>query len=77
MENPFKHETTMKSFLSQDVSAPAHDAAQRLLSDPQTISIEIDAANSKFTVSKRPLAVTMWQFEFQGVTFYLGPTETE
>lgn len=75
MENPFKPETTMKSFLSQEVSASAHDAAQKLLSDPETISIEIDAANSKFTLSKQPLEVTMWQFELRGEKFYLGTTE--
>ena len=77
MENPFKQESTVKSFLTQEVSASAHDAAQRLLSDPETISLDIDAANSKFTVSKQPLAVTMWQFEFQGEKFYLGATEAE
>lgn len=75
MENPFKPETAMKSFLSQEVSASAHDAAQKLLSAPETISIEIDAANSKFTVSKQPLEVTMWQFKLKGEKFYLGTTE--
>ena len=77
MENPFKQETTVKSFLSQEVSVPAHEAAEILLSEPETMSIDIDAANSRFTVSKEPLAVTMWQFELRGEKFYLGATETE
>lgn len=77
MENPFKQEITMKSFLAENVSAEAHDAAQRLLSDPETVSIQIDAANSRFIVSKQPLEVTMWQFELQGQKFYLGATELE
>lgn len=75
MKNPFEQESTMNSFLSQEVSASAREAAQTLLSDPETISMEIDAANSKFTVSKQPLEVTMWQFELQGEKFYLETTE--
>lgn len=67
-------ETTSRSFLAQEVSATAHDAAYRLRLDPALESLDIEAANSKFTVSRKPLSTTLWQFDFEGERFYLGPT---
>ena len=75
MEQPpiASKEVTSRSFLAQEVSATAHDAAYRLLLNKELESIDINAANSKFTVSKNPLEITLWQFEFEGEKFYLGP----